>query len=353
MQRLYYVNERNGNELNALTKARQDVHYILDEIGWKEKLIHRKIEGQNKIIHYFRMGFWTAWDWTHLLNDLEERAILLIQFPLINSLFFNEIAAKFISKEKKKKNLKIILLIHDIDSIRFPSQEMKQKKHEMIFWDIADAIIAHNAEMNKYLQNMGVKKTIIDLGIFDYIVEKQVKRQTDFPLDQIVIVGNLDSNKARYLSNLKDIEGVRFNLYGPNFSGKSSRINIEYKGVYTPDILSEKIEGSWGLVWDGDSIYSCEGGYGNYLKYNDPHKLSFYMSIGMPVIIWQGAASARFVKDMRVGITVKNLKEIPDRISEISDSDYKKIKGNVQEMSYMVRNGMFLKQAVRKCVHLL
>ena len=160
MQRVYYVNEQNGNELNALTKARQDVRYILDEIGWNEKLIHRKIESQNKIIHYFRMGFWTVWDWTHLLNNLEEHAILLIQFPMINSLIFNEIAAKLISKEKEKKYLKVILLIHDIDSIRFPDQEMKQKKHELAFWNIADVFIAHNTEMKKYLQDLGIEKII-------------------------------------------------------------------------------------------------------------------------------------------------------------------------------------------------
>ena len=160
MQRVYYVNEQNGNELNALTKARQDVRYILDEIGWNEKLIHRKIESQNKIIHYFRMGFWTVWDWTHLLNNLEEHAILLIQFPMINSLIFNEIAAKLISKEKEKKYLKVILLIHDIDSIRFPDQEMKQKKHELAFWNIADVFIAHNTGIRRLTTVIGIFKIV-------------------------------------------------------------------------------------------------------------------------------------------------------------------------------------------------
>ena len=353
MQRVYYVNEQNGYELNALTKARQDVRYILDEIGWNEKLIHRKIESQNKIIHYFRMGFWTVWDWTHLLNNLEEHAILLIQFPMINSLIFNEIAAKLISKEKEKKYLKVILLIHDIDSIRFPDQEMKQKKHELAFWNIADVFIAHNTEMKKYLQDLGIEKPIIELGIFDYIVGKQREKNKEFPLDQIVIAGNLDSNKARYLLNLKDIRGIQFNLYGPCFTEESNGINIKYKGVYSPDVLPEKIEGSWGLVWDGDSIFSCEGGYGNYLRYNDPHKLSFYMAIGMPVIIWEDAAAAKFVQNMRVGITVKNLKEVPDKIAEISSSEYKNIQDNVEKISYKVRNGIFLKQAIKKCLHLL
>lgn len=56
---------------------------------------------------------------------------------------------------------------------------------------------------------------------------------------------------------------------------------------------------------------------------------------------------------MRVGITVKNLKEVPDKIAEISSSEYKNIQDNVEKISYKVRNGIFLKQAIKKCLHLL
>ncbi|NRO11242.1 Beta-1,6-galactofuranosyltransferase WbbI [Lactobacillus helveticus] len=48
---------------------------------------------------------------------------------------------------------------------------------------------------------------------------------------------------------------------------------------------------------------------GNYLRYNDPHKLSLYLASGIPVIIWKKAAEAKFVEENKVGITVDSLED--------------------------------------------
>ena len=40
---------------------------------------------------------------------------------------------------------------------------------------------------------------------------------------------------------------------------------LKYKATY-------KMEGSFGLVWDGTSKDTCIGGFGEYLKFNNPHK---------------------------------------------------------------------------------
>ena len=50
------------------------------------------------------------------------------------------------------------------------------------------------------------------------------------------------------------------------------------------------MEGSFGLVWDGISVETCAGVYGEYLKVNNPHKTSLYLASGIPVIIWKEAA---------------------------------------------------------------
>ena len=57
--------------------------------------------------------------------------------------------------------------------------------------------------------------------------------------------------------------------------------NVVYKGVYPPDQLPDKIQGGWGLIWDGSSLKGCQGNYGEYLKYNNPHKTSFYIAMEM------------------------------------------------------------------------
>ena len=47
----------------------------------------------------------------------------------------------------------------------------------------------------------------------------------------------------------------------------------EYKGVFKPDIIGH-LEGSWGLVWDGDSTETRSGTWGSYLK-NSLHLINF------------------------------------------------------------------------------
>ena len=173
MGKCYYITEESGKEFNALTKAREDVNHILDSLGWERMTVHRKKENQNKLLHYLRMGLLTPKDWKKIGQSMETGGVLLIQFPILNSLFFNNLAAGILEKVKAKKNLKVIVLIHDLDSIRFPGEKEKQEKHEKIFWDLADVIIVHNYRMKEYLRKQGVQKPMVALGIFDYILEPQ------------------------------------------------------------------------------------------------------------------------------------------------------------------------------------
>ena len=57
-----------------------------------------------------------------------------------------------------------------------------------------------------------------------------------------------------------------------NGSVKNKLIKAEFIGK---DINSDK--DYLGLVWDGDSCSSCSGVCGEYLKINNPHKISFYL----------------------------------------------------------------------------
>lgn len=348
----YYISEQNGSEQNAITKARDDVQCILNELGWKEKNIHRKIEGQKKLVHYLRMGFWTIWDWKKIMKNIEDHSTILLQFPMMNSLFYNKKAAEIILKGKKDKQLHIILLVHDIDSIRFPDQTEKQRIHEEKFWKIADIIIAHNHKMKQYLKDLKITTPIVELGIFDYLTGEEIKIRKS-QMDQIIIAGNLDDSKAQYLKNLGKIQSIYFNLYGPNFKKDNACENVVFKGVYASEELPSKIEGAWGLVWDGNSIYTCEGGYGEYLRYNNPHKLSFYMSMGIPVIIWKEAALAEFVQRNKVGILVKSLTDIPKQLKSLTPREYKNILENTKAISEKVRKGHYLKEAIKKCQGIL
>lgn len=79
----------------------------------------------------------------------------------------------------------------------------------------------------------------------------------------------------------------------------------------------------------GTDIYSCNGAYGNYLKYNNPHKVSLYIISNLPIIAWSKSAMAEFIQKNNIGILVNDLKEIPEKLKELSNEDYKKILENV------------------------
>lgn len=348
MGKCYYITEESGKEFNALTKAREDVNHILDSLGWERMTVHRKKENQNKLIHYLRMGFLTPTDWKKIGQRMETDGVLLIQFPILNSLFFNNIAAGILEKTKVKKNIKIIVLIHDLDSIRFPGEKEKQENHEKNFWDLADVIIVHNYRMKEYLQKQGVQKPMIELGIFDYLMEKKEIRERKSHFREVVIAGNLNGNKTQYLRELRKLKTLDFRLYGPGFEEGMKDQNVVYKGVYPPDQLPDKIRGGWGLIWDGSSLNGCQGNYGEYLKYNNPHKTSFYLAMEMPVIIWKKAAMARFVEENQIGITVGSLEELPDIINRISYEKYKEIAGNTGKVSEKIRAGKYLQEALKE-----
>ena len=56
-------------------------------------------------------------------------------------------------------------------------------------------------------------------------------------------------------------------------------------GSFLPDELPSALEGSFGLVWDGDSSKTCSGVFGEYLRYNNSHKASLYLASGFPIIV--------------------------------------------------------------------
>ena len=126
--------------------------------------------------------------------------------------------------------------------------------------------------------------------------------------------------------------------------------NLKYFGSFKPDELPGKLEGKFGLVWDGDSLDTCSGNTGNYLRYNNPHKTSLYLSAGIPVIIWKEAAMSNFIEKHKAGILVESLTEIDDVINNISDSDYTELKNNAIQIGMQLRNGYYYKKAVQKCL---
>ncbi|WP_158408075.1 hypothetical protein, partial [Fusobacterium nucleatum] len=254
--------------------------------------------------------------------------------------------------------IKIIVLIHDMESIRLISeknlsflQKLRIKIEEFKFLRASSYLITPNKYMRKFLENKNITVQMRDLEIFDYLisqeVEKKLLEKRTFKKNSIVIAGNLSKEKSAYIYSLP--ANLDFELYGVNYiENKDNQTkNINYNGSYMADELPVILNGKFGLIWDGPSIETCEGGYGKYLKYNNPHKASLYLVSLIPIIIWQEAALANFIVENKLGFTISSLSDINKKLRELSNEEYELMKQNTILFSQRLREGFYLKKIIR------
>ena len=118
------------------------------------------------------------------------------------------------------------------------------------------------------------------------------------------------------------------------------------KGFVRSDELIATAEGDFGLVWDGFSVDACTGNFGEYLKYNNPHKTSLYIRCGLPVIIWDQAALSDFVRSNGIGICISSLAELDTILSSLTPAQYAKMKQNTVEISKRLSQGYYITKAL-------
>ena len=326
----------------AGVKARDDFETIAKECGYKIvelPLLDPKLErGHLTHISVYKV-------WKDNLQMLKEGDSLLIQMPLLrHSIFINSLIRKL------KKKVKVYALIHDLELFRIAVREggrlrkMRTYYEELGLLKKCDGIIVHNSKMKQKLRDFGVEESkIVELGIFDYLSEAMPKDNNEDR--SVIIAGNLRRYKSGYVYNLP--EGVRFNLYGIDYDGEQNDM-ISYKGSFPPEILPSVVEGMFGLVWDGESADTCSGVYGDYLRINNPHKTSFYLSCGIPVLIWKEAALADFIIENGCGIVLNSLSEISAKINNLDRTSYIKMKENANQISGKLKMGWYSRNAIEK-----
>ena len=208
--------------------------------------------------------------------------------------------------------------------------------------------------MKKLLLASGFdEKKIINIRLFDYLTEGEDKGSKRFKKTApVIITGNFNSDETKKLSFIYSDEAppsVKFNIYGTGVDqGRITCLDAEYMGNFPAARMPFGIEGSFGLVWDGNSVNTCAGNWGDYLRIDNPLKFSLYLAAGIPVIIWQEAALAGFVKRYNIGLTVKSLYEIGDKIKSLKKDEYEKMKENIAPFKEAVKDGAFIKKAIER-----
>ena len=325
----YFLKETYVKANHAGPKARMDAEKIMLDNGYQEYYLPY---GQKNI-------------------DLNRGDVIILQFPLLWKSLKKQIRMKFL----KRKNFKAYLLIHDIESLRNKKiKTFSDFKHSIIYYlqnktvlERVNGIIAHNDKMKSELVKMGInKEKIISLEIFDYLIPNFIEDK-NYDKDKILLAGNFDIRKTKYARILP--EKPDFEIYGINFENNNLPNNVHYKGAFTPDELPNHLQGGFGLVWDGDSAHTCSGMYGEYLKINNPHKASLYLASNFPIIVWSQSALADFVKRNDCGIIIDSLFEIAGALENMDEERYQQFLENSRKIGEKIRQGHYLKTALKEC----
>ncbi len=347
----YYIAEKNtiaAAHRTAGIKARDDADAIMQKAGFCPITVtapqdRENLSRINKLLVHFKV----VWCWNKAVKSVKAGDCVLLQFPAVNhSIFLDSVIKKL-----KNKNVKVAALLHDLELLRLSlegesgaAQSWRLKKEELSVMRLFDKIIVHNDKMLDYInREMGIEKDrLVNLEIFDYLCEIPPQKTVE-NFRSVIIAGNLNPQKCKYVYNLP--ENVCFELYGPNFKGENAG-NITYHGSFDPKELPFVLSGGFGLVWDGVSADTCTGVWGEYLKYNNPHKTSLYLASGIPVVIWDKAALADFVIKNGCGIAVGSLCELKDRLDKITPQMYVTMRQNAMAVSKKLTDGYFLNKAI-------
>ena len=345
----YQIFEIAENFNHAGTKATADFAEIAEKIGYERVIVRMNTTKEGLIPKVQRQaGFFL--DWEKAYRRIEADSVVLLQHPFhYPQLTRNHI----LSKLREKKNVRFISVIHDVEKLRgYRYSEYYRKEFEFMT-KIADVIIVHNRKMAQYFIDEGYpEEKLVCLEIFDYL-QPQGKREMPQFEKSLTVAGNLDVNKAQYIGQLSQLP-YKVNLFGPNCSDSLKNAeNVQYHGSFPSDVIPSKLDRGFGLVWDGSSINGCEGYSGQYLKYNNPHKLSLYLSSGLPVVIWNDAAEASFVKENQAGICVDSLENLASVFDGMDEAKYMAYASNAAVIAERLKNGYYGEHAVENAERLL
>ncbi|WP_421017318.1 hypothetical protein [Furfurilactobacillus cerevisiae] len=338
----FILNVEFSADFNANSKAKMDVTHFLNQESYTTISVPY-LQGKDKL--KIRQTI------SAITKKLVPGDILFIQYPTYLGFVINELLLSWCQRH----GVKTIGLMHDLEAVRlhFPAYKFwKSLKAEVHRLNKFNYVIPSNDDMGNFLEENGMKTPWSGLGIFDYYHEEQLPNNDPQLRNVVNFAGNL--KKSKFISPLTHTNfKTGFRFFGVKNDDLNFPKNMKYAGIFPPEKLIDELKNGYGLVWDGSSIETCDGLLGNYLKFNNPHKTSLYLSAGMPVVIWKEAALGKFVEENKVGVLVSSLTELDAKLSEISEKQYIEMQMNAQNLSKKLTSGFYVKSAARKALNFL
>lgn len=324
---------------SAGDKAKTDIEQIMSEAGFKN-VGFKQTTYANAILAFLS----TLFSILKAPFCLHASDCLVLQYPLKK--YFS-----FVCNLAHLRNTKVIVVIHDLGSFRRRKLTIAQEIKRL---SRADYIIAHNETMRNWLIDNGCQVEIGTLNIFDYLSLSPIQFPVAIkPPYKIFYAGGLNYRKNAFLYEAGNyIHSYLFYLYGNGFEIEKAKgsEHLRYMGFIQSDQLISSVQGNFGLVWDGTSTQTCTGDFGEYLRYNNPHKTSLYLRCGLPVVIWKQAALANFIEQNKIGLCIESLNELDSKLQSLTIEEYQQIRKNAYLVGKKIAEGYFIKQALQTAI---
>jgi hypothetical protein len=336
MKYQFCIRFENTTTNTAATKAVLDCNEIFRQQGYHDYTL-TVWDNAQKLSYYIRL----VKELVNFYSSIKKGSIVGIQYPLLS---INNVFHVFM-KLARFKGVKFFCVIHDLESLRTGGKDSKAIAREIKNLNFFDRVIVHNRFMLNWLHRHGMASKAISLDLFDYLSKSKGIEQNNGFKKTIAFAGNL--SKSTFIYSLNKIPGWQFNVYGPNFNNtQATGKNLKWCGEYSAEQIAQELNGSFGLIWDGDDINKCDDILGNYLKYNNPHKFSLYIAAGLPVIAPASAAIGSFIRQNNIGLLINSLHDLQHL--EVNSDEYVVMKNNVMKFRKRVINGEYFKAAIHK-----
>lgn len=357
--KMYYIDIDRKKRNTAGAKAPNDIAELCRRKGYQRIAFPSILKNNSKIVVFIWTAIVCILNWIKILLTCERNSIIIIQHPM----YGRKYASFFISQIKKIKKINFIVIIHDLESLRggisgiIQSNKKAYKFGDEVYLKQFDAIICHNDYMKEYMISKGFDaKKLVCLEIFDYLTDGGYAITEYKENPSVVIAGNLAYGKCKYIYSIVDKyhnTNINVELFGVHFEEDKATRNMNWHGSFSPEELAEHIRGTFGIVWDGETAYTCTGNTGEYLRYNNPHKTSLYLAAGMPVIVWKQAAIADFVNKHKVGVLVDSLLDIETVIKDMNIDDYNSMRKEAMKISQRLRSGFYFYHALEHAIEVI
>lgn len=326
----YYLRQYAGQQYRHGGVGYSDAEKIAEEMGFRPL----QLTASGRFVRIRR--FWQAW---RISRRLVAGDILFVVYPVYGRM------DQWLLRRVKQKGIRLIALVADIDGLK--DEDARLLAQDIQLLRLFDAYVVHSTAMEKWVLTHIKKAPVAQLEFFDFLapVSTAERRLSN----QVVFAGNL--SKSGFLAQLRSpaLASLHFRLYGVGVQKNWLQPGrVDWEGQLAPAELPQRLQGSFGLVWDGDAARGAAGALGRYMQYISHHKLSLYILAGMPLIVSAEAASAGLVEKYGIGLVVHSLEELPAQIKKLSEESFFIMRKNMEPLARRISSGQNLRRALEQ-----